>query len=181
MESIAVSDETMSDDSQAFRRCAQTLAAPAIAGSGARRRRSRHGMTGPWGASICRVRPAAETGPTMRHGTARVGPDRILRRFDGRAGTTHSDNRVQISTLSRNFQDRLAYVRAPHWALPDPAPRMPVLGGCRRLVPEARSRATSPIGTARAHLGPGPAGEPCAARNRGCRAARPTLRRRLSC
>lgn len=29
--------------------------------------------------------------------------------------------------------------------------------------------------------GPGPAGEPCAARNRGRRAARPTLRRRLSC
>ncbi|AKM04156.1 hypothetical protein ABD05_29385 [Burkholderia pyrrocinia] len=32
-----------------------------------------------------------------------------------------------------------------------------------------------------ARVSPGPAGEPCAARNRGRRAARPTLRRRLSC
>ncbi|WP_205192277.1 hypothetical protein, partial [Burkholderia sp. LMG 13014] len=58
-------------------------------------------------------------------------PDRMLRRFDGAAGTTDSDNRVQIGTLSRNFRDRLACGRAPHWDLPDPVPRTPVLGGCR--------------------------------------------------
>lgn len=114
----------------------------------------------------------------------RMLPDRTSQRVDAAAGTTHSDNRVQIGTLSRNFRDRLACGRAPHWELPDPVPRTPVRAGCRRLVPERDRRDRRPhagSGGAGARVSPGPAGEPCAARNRGHRAARPTLRRRLSC
>ncbi len=147
-------------------------------------RQSRHGMTVPPAASIGRAPAAAETAAAARSGTARTRPERTFQRVDAAAGTTHSDNRVQIGTLSRNFRDRLACVRAPHWDLPDPVPRTPVRAGCRHLVPERDRRDRRPharSGAAGARVSPGPAGEPYAARNRGHRAARPTLRRRLSC
>lgn len=152
---------------------------------GRRARRPRHGMTGPPAASIGRApTDRRKAGRRTCSGAPRMQPDRTFQRVDAAAGTTHSDNRVQIGTLSRNFRDRLACGRAPHWELPDPVPRTPVRAGCRRLVPERDRRDRRPhagSGGAGARVSPGPAGEPCAARNRGHRAARPTLRRRLSC
>ena len=81
---------------------------PAIAVPMAGGRSSRHGMTWPRGASICRARPAGKPGRPGRHAIVETLADRMLRQVDGAPGTTHSDNPIQIGTLSRNFRDRLA-------------------------------------------------------------------------
>ena len=108
---------------------------------------------------LSRMTHRGKPGRPGRDRTVGTRADRMLRHVDGAPGTTHSDNPIQIGTLSRNFRDRLACGRAPHWDLPDPVPRTPVLGGCRRLVPETRStrsRAARPIGTAGARVRPRP-------------------------
>lgn len=174
----------MSDDSWLFRRRAQTHAHRRARRRSGRGRSSRHGTTSPRGASICRVQPAAETGPADAVRPCRRERDRRLRRSDCIAGRQTPTIAYKSAHFHKTFGTDLPAV-GPHTEIfPIQCRGRPssaaAAASCQRRDrrdrgPHARS------GLPGRASGPGPAGEPCAARNRGRRAARPILRRRLSC